>query len=437
MDDGIAADEITGDEPLIGELPKPAPTARFRLISFAPFRHPAYARLWSGAFVSNIGTWMEAIALGIYIQDKTGQAAWTGTVAAAAFLPIAFVSPLGGALADRFPRKLLLISTNLFQMALATLLTILFITGDPSPLTITFIALGNGVAAALGFPAFQALLPDLVPVEDLAGAIALSSAQYNLGRVVGPAIAGVVITLGGYAWAEGINALSFLAVVGVLLTLTLPRPAADARDERILASIIDGFRFVRREPGLRIDALAMCVNTFLAAPFIALVPAMAIEVLGSGKGSGTAVLITAQGIGAVAMAFSLGSLVDRFRPRRVLVVLMSTLPFALVAYAYAPTLAVSACTLVVVGALYLGALSSFTTIAQLRAPPKLRGRILAVYTVILGSLYPLGAVVQGKIADHIGLRATTAGAAVIMFSTLAATRLIRPGITAAIDSPVD
>lgn len=436
MEDEVAAGEVVADEPLIDELPAPKPSGPFRLISFAPFRHSAYARLWTGAFVSNIGTWMEAIALGIYIQEKTGQAAWTGTVAAAAFLPIAFVSPLGGALADRFPRKLLLISTNLFQTALATMLTVLFVIGDPSPLTITCIALGNGVAAALGFPAFQALLPDLVPVEDLPGAIALSSAQYNLGRVVGPAIAGVVITLGGYAWAEGANAISFLAVVAVLLTLTLPRPAADARDEKIIASIIDGFRYVRRDAGLRIDALAMCVNTFFAAPFIALVPAMAIEVLGTGRG-GTSVLITAQGIGAVAMAFSLGSLVERFRPRRVLLILMGALPFALVAYASAPNLAVSAVTLLVVGALYLGALSSFTTIAQLRAPPKLRGRILAVYTVILGSLYPLGSVVQGKVADHIGLRATTAGSAVLILLTLLATRLLRPGITAAIDVRVD
>ena len=121
------------------------------------------------------------------------------------------------------------------------------------------------------------MLPDLVPVEDLPGAIALSSAQYNLGRVVGPALAGIVIAVGGYAWAEGINAVSFLAVVAVLLVITLPPPAANARAEKIFRSIVDGFRFVRREPGLRITALAMCLNTFLAAPFIALVPTMAIK----------------------------------------------------------------------------------------------------------------------------------------------------------------
>ena len=136
--------------------------------------------------MSNIGTWMESIALGIYVTKHTKQAAWTGTVAAAAFLPIAFFSPIGGALADRYPRRLLMIATSLFQTALAALLTVLFVVGNPSAPTITLIALGNGVAAALGFPSFQAMLPDLVPVEDLPGAIALSSAQYNLGRVVGP-----------------------------------------------------------------------------------------------------------------------------------------------------------------------------------------------------------------------------------------------------------
>ena len=415
-------------EPIVG-----AP--RRKLISFAPLRHREYALLWTGAFVSNIGTWMESIALGIYVQDHTGQAAWTGTVAAAAFLPIAFFSPIGGALADRYPRRLLMIATSLLQTGLATLLTVLFVIGNPSAPIITLIALGNGVAAALGFPSFQAMLPDLVPVEDLPGAIALSSAQYNLGRVIGPAIAGVVITVGGYAWAEGANAVSFLAVVAVMLVITLPPPAAERR-ETFFRSIADGFRFVRGEPGLRITALAMCLNTFLAAPFIALVPTMALEVLHSGK-VGTAVLITAQGIGAVLMAFSLGTLVERHGKRRVLMTLMGALPIALVAYAGAPDLALAAVALFAVGLLYLGALSSFTTIAQLRVPPEIRGRVLAVFTVILGSLYPLGSIVQGKIADHIGLRGTTMGAAALMAIVMLATRALRPGITAAINAPVE
>jgi MFS family permease len=407
-----------------------------RFVSLAPMRHRAYARLWVSAFVSNIGTWMESIALGIYVVELTHQAAWAGAVAGAAFLPIAFFGPIGGALADRLPRKWLLLGTTLAQTGLAALLTILFATGSPSAPVVTLIALGNGIAAALGFPAFQALLPDLVPTEDLPGAIALSSAQFNLGRVVGPALAGIVISIGGYAWAEGANAASFLAVVAVLLTLTLPAPAAGARDQRLVRSIVDGFRFVRRETGLRVTAAAMCLNTLLAAPFIALVPAMARDVFHHAK-SGTAILVTAQGIGAVGIALSLGGLVERWGPRRVLLTMMSALPVALTAYAFAPNLALSALALLLVGGFYLGALSTFTTIAQLRAPAAIRGRVVSVFIVILGALYPLGAVIQGKIADSIGLRTTTAGAAVVMAAVMLVTRAVRPGVTKAISQPVE
>jgi MFS family permease len=410
-------------------------TVRRRFDALAPLRQPPYARLWTGAFVSNIGTWMETLALGIYVTKTTHEAAWTGTIAAAAFVPIAFFGPIGGALADRLPRKWLLMATTVVQTGLATLLAVLFAIGHPSPLVLTVIVFGNGVCAGLCFPAFQAILPDLVPVEDLPGAIALSSAQYNLGRVVGPAVAGIVISVGGYSAAEAVNAASFFAVIAVLFTLALPPPSAQARDQKFFHSIIEGFRFVRREPGLRVNAAAMCLNTFLAAPFIALVPAMAVNVLRSGA-AGTTVLITAQGIGAVTMALLLGSLVERFGPRRLLVSLIAALPLALTAYAYAPDLAVSAIALLVVGALYLGALSTFSTIAQLRAPASIRGRVLSVNTMILGALYPLGAVLQGKIADGIGLRLTTFGAGAIMAAVLMGGRLFRPGITAALDPPV-
>jgi MFS family permease len=403
--------------------------------ALAPFRHSAYARLWTGAFVSNIGTWMESVALGVYVEKLTGQAAWVGAVAAAAFVPIAIFGPVGGALADRFPRKALLLTTTLIQAALATLLTYLFATGEPSAPLVTAIAFGNGICAALGFPAFQAILPDLVPVEDLPGAVALSSAQYNLGRVVGPTLAGVVIALWGYAAAEGVNAASFFAVVAVLLTLTLPRPGEDARATKLLASIAEGFRFVRREPGLRVNVVAMCFNTFLAAPFIALVPSMAAE-LTSNTDVGTAVLVTAQGIGAVAMALSLGQLTAARGPRRVLVTMMGALPFALAIYAYAPNLALAALTILVVGALYLGALSTFTTVAQLRAPAAIRGRVVSVHTLILGALYPIGAIIQGKIADATNLRVTTFGAALTMGVVLLVVRAVRPGFTRPIDEPV-
>jgi MFS family permease len=402
--------------------------------SLAPLRHRSFALLWAGAFTSNVGTWMETVGVGILVTTTTNRAGWTGLVAAAAFVPSAFLGPVGGALADRLPRRRVLLATTTVQTALAATLTLLAATDTAQPGVVALIVFAAGCAMALGFPAYMAMLPDLVPRDDLPGAMALSSAQWNLGRVIGPALAGVVIGVGGYEWAFGLNALSFLAVIAVVVSLRLP-PPAPVREASILASIRAGGRFARTDPGLRVVIAYMALNSFLAAPFIALVPAVALKVFDNGD-FGTSLLVTAQGIGAVLMGLSLGPLFARFGSRRVLLGVLFGLPIALVAYAAAPSLAVGVVTIFAVGFLYLGALSSFTTIAQLRAPTELRGRVLSLLMVLLGTLYPLGSVVQGAVADRVGLRATTAGAAILMGAALLAARLLRPDVARALDEPV-
>lgn len=392
-----------------------------------------FAILWTGAFVSNIGTWMETVGVGILVTEATNESIWTGLVAAAGFAPLALLGPVGGALADRLPRKRLLLTTTAIQTALATTLAVLVATGNPGPGLVTLIVFAAGCVQSIGFPAYQAVLPDLVPHEDLVGAVALSSAQWNLGRVIGPALAGVMIAIGGYEWAFAFNAASFLAVILAVTQLKLPPPVA-RRAQSIRAEIREGLAYVRRDPGLRVVVAYMFVNTLLAAPFIALVPAMAKKVFDEGA-SGTAILVTAQGIGAVTMALSLAGLVVRFGNRRVMLMVLWGVPPALFAYALAPWLAVSAIAIFFVGLLYLGALSSFTSIAQLRAPAAVRGRVLSVLMVMLGSLYPIGAIAQGAIADEIGLRATTAGAAVLMLAVLLVARVLRPDFAEALAAP--
>jgi MFS family permease len=403
--------------------------------SFAPLRHRQFALLWAGAFTSNIGTWMETVGVGVYVTAATGQAGWTGLVAAAGFVPSAVLGPLGGALADRVPRHRLLLVTTAVQAGLAGFLTALVAVGSPHPGVVTLIVLASGCSNALGFPAYAALLPDLVPREDLPGAMALSSAQWNLGRVIGPALAGIVIGVGGYEWAFGVNTLSFFAVIAVLLVLHLPRPLP-TDDASIIDAIRTGARYVRGDAGMRVVVGYMALNSLLAAPFIALVPAVALKVFDSER-TGTAVLVTAQGVGAVLMGLSLGVLHARFGSRRVLLGVLWGLPAALCAYAFAPNLAFGAVAIFVVGFLYLGALSSFMTIAQLRAPTQLRGRVLSVLMVLLGTLYPLGSVLQGEIADVVGLRTTTAGAALLMAGALLVVRIARPAIADALETPAD
>ena len=400
---------------------------------FSPFRHRIFAAFWTGAFISNIGTWMETVGVGIYVTSATHRAGWTGLVAAAGFVPGAILGPIGGALADRLPRKTLLITTTSIQTALATLLAYLAATGSPSPGLVTLIVFGGGCAQAIGFPTYQSLLPDLVPQEDLVGAVALSSAQWNLGRVVGPALAAIVIGIGGYAWAFGINAVSFLAVIAAVMLLKLPPPRPH-HGQTIRSSIGQGVAYVRRDPGMRVVMGYMFINTFLAAPFIALIAFMSLRVLHEGKG-GTGILITAQGIGAVVMALSLGTLAARFGSRRVLLVVLWALPPALAVYAITPSLPLAAIALFFVGFIYLGALSSFMSIAQIRAPAEIRGRVVSLLAVVLGSLYPLGSVIQGAVADEIGLRETTLAAAGLMLLALIVMKIRNPRFADALDLP--
>ena len=403
-------------------------------VSFAPFRHRSFALFWTGAFLSNIGTWMETVALGYYVADVTHQASWNGVIAAASFVPIAFLAPLGGVLADRRSRKALLISTTLIQASLAALIAVLIALDAAPPGVVALVVLAGGCAGAIGFPAYQAIIPELVPPEDLVAAVGLGSAQFNLGRIIGPALAGLAIAIGGVPTALAVNAASFFAVVVVLLVITIPAPQGHSASTTIHRAIVDAIGYVRREPGLRVSMLTLCVVTFLAAPFIALIPAMAVNVL-DGDDVTTSVLVTAQGIGAVVAAVSLGGLAARFGVRRVLVGAVTGLPIALVAYAWSPSLVPMAIALTVVGAFYVTELTTVSTIAQLRSPDQLRGRVLSLNMMVLGTLYPIGALLQGRIADSVGLRATTAGSALLLLAIVVVVRVTRPRLAAPLDEP--
>ena len=237
-------------------------------------------------------------------------------------------------------------------------------------------------------------------------------------------LAGIVVELGGFEWAFAVNTVSFLAVMAAVAPLELP-PPAHVGGESIVGSIRSGLRFARREPGMRALMSYVAINSLLAAPFIALVPAVALKVFHN-EDVGTSALITAQGVGAVLVALSLGGLAARFGSRHVLLASLATLPVTLVLYGLAPNLELGVVAIFLVGAAYLGCLSSFTTLAQLRAPPEFRGRVMSSLMLLLGTLYPLGAVLQGWIADGIGLRATIVGTAVVLALALLAIRTLRP-----------
>jgi MFS family permease len=403
--------------------------------SLAPLRHRPFALLWTGAFASNIGTWMETVTVGILLEHTTHQATWSSLVLAAGFAPNGVLGPVGGALADRLSRRVLLLVTTGAQTALAGTLAALAAWGHPGPGVVTLIVFASGCANAIGFPSYQAILPDLVPVDDLAGAVALSSAQWNLGRVIGPAVAGVVIATGGYAWAFLINTVSFFGVILVLASLRLP-PPPHTEHTPLLRSIGDGVRVAWGDPGLRLVLILIGIASLLAAPFIALVPAVADKVFHDTK-FGTAALVTSQGLGAVAMALCLGTLHARFGSRRTLLGALGLLPVALLVYAAAPTLWVGVLAIAVVGFLYLGMLSSCTTITQLRAPAYARGRVLSLLMALLGLVYPIGALAQGALGDAVGIRVTIAGAALLFGAAVLGVRVLGRASLPGLDTGVE
>jgi MFS family permease len=407
------------------------------LASFRPLRSRNFALIWSAALVSNVGSWMQTVALGVLVYARTGQPAWTGLVAAAAFVPIGLLAPLGGALADRLDRRRWLIVTTLAEMTFAGLLAVLAATGHDPPGVLVILAFLGGASGAIGFPAYQAMVPDLVPAEDLLGAVSLSSAQFNLGRVVGPAFAGLALLSHDYGLVFAINAASFGAVVIALTMVRLPKPSRPAGDEGIVARIVAGTRIARAEPGCRAAIGLIAFVALSASPFIALVPAMS-AVLRRGGVSiqvGTAILVTAQGVGAVIGALLLPSLAERVGRRIMLQTSLFVLPVLLVVYGLAPSLWLSALAFLAVGAGYIAVLSGLNTVVQLRAPAEARGRVLSIYMMGLGIVYPIGAVLQGWIANHTGVRSVTIDGAIVLMFGLVGIAALRPTIFIAMGDP--
>jgi MFS family permease len=380
---------------------------------------------------------MQTVALGILVFARTGQPAWTGLVAAAGFLPIGLLAPLGGALADRLDRRRWLIVTTLAEMTFATILAVLAAVGHDPPGVLVLLSFLGGASGAIGFPAYQAMVPDLVPSGDLLGAVSLSSAQFNLGRVIGPALAGLALLSHDYGLVFGINAASFGAVVVALTLVRLPPPPTSPVTLGMASRIAAGARAAMAEPGCRAAIGLIAVVALLASPFIALVPAMSgvVHRQGVGVPVATALLVTAQGIGAVVGALALPSLAERVGRASMLRTALFVLPFLLVAYGLAPTLWVSAMALVGVGAGYIAVLSGLNTVVQLRAPVDARGRVLSIYMMGLGIVYPIGAVLQGSVANHVGVRTVTVIGAVLLLGVIGGIALVRAGVFAALGDP--
>ena len=358
------------------------------------------------SLVSSIGTWMQTVALGVYLTETTHNAQWLGLLTLAAWLPALVGSPLGGVVADRWNRQRWIQINNAVMALTASGLAWAALAHDLHPLLACGLAVVEGLSGSSSWAASQSLLRDLVDPGEVLSAVSLSSAQFNLGRIFGPMAAGVILSIGPSTLCFELNAASFIFVVLMFAFVrTAPRPPVRTK-VRVIKETVQGIRAAWRVPGCRNPIAGVGFVGFVISPFITLVPAMAIEVLHAGK-VGTSWLVTAQGVGAVLGAMLLPALAARTSRLLVLQISLVGLVLFEALYALAPTLWLSVVALVLMGATYVGTMTGLNTSVQLHAPEQERSRILALYTLSLSVFYPVGALIQSNIAHFWGVRQVT------------------------------
>jgi len=390
--------------------------------------------VWSSALVSNVGSWVQTVALGTLVTSTTHNAFWTALVLAAGFLPMGLLAPVGGVLADRFDRRRWLIVTTVAEASFAVVLAVVVgLHHDPNWVLVLLSFLG-GASGSIGFPAYQAMLPDLVRREDLLAAVSLSSAQWNMGRVMGPAIAGLILVAWSPAVAFSLNAISFGAVVIALLLVRLPHRERASTNERMWERLRSGARTAMGEPSCRSAIFLISIVALIGSPFIGLISAEAIDGLHQRTG-GPAVLTTAQGIGAVLGALCIAPLAKRFGQHFVVIGALFGFAVSLVLYGGSPKLAMAAVGIALVGGTYIGVLSGLNSLIQLRAPEEARGRVLSIFMMALGIIYPIGLIIEGMIGQAIGVPRLTALTGVTLLLVFGLLALFSPQIFRSLRAP--
>jgi MFS family permease len=370
---------------------------------FAVLRYPAFRYIWAGALVSNVGNWMEAVGQSWLVQQQTSSPFMVELLAASEFIPAALLLLAAGALADRYDRQKLLIFGQSVMMVFGAVLAVAAHAGWASPWVVIAIAFAEGAAWATVTPSWQALVPALVPREELPAAIALNSAQFNVARLLGPMLAGVLLSAASAAVVFDFNVVSFLGIVIVLVMVRAPRLQASAKPVHA-GGVRPALRWALREKGPRRLILGLVAFALCAAPVQGLLPTMADTELHVGA-HGYGLLLSSLGCGAVAGALTLSRMPKTY-PRHHLIPL-SMLGFSLCALVYGASRwpLLSAAALAVGGVFWVWSLASSSTAMQLLVPDELRGRAMSVLALATTGPLPIGHLVGGLVAHGFGIRA--------------------------------
>lgn len=390
-----------------------APAAAVPSGAFAALRNRDYRLFWSGALVSNVGSWMQTVAQGWLVLELTNSAFMLGLVGFAATVPMLVLLLVGGVYADRVDRRRLLIATMSAMMVFAAMLAILTWLETVTVVHVLILSLLSGSGLAMAAPAYQAFVHDLVGRRDLQNAIALNSAQFNLSRVIGPSLAGLAVASIGLAGCFGLNAVSYVAAIAALAMVRIPRRPAPT-SARVWRSLLDGVAYARQRPRVRALLLLTGLLSVLAMPYSTLLPIIARDVLGL-DASGLGYLYAVGGVGAVAGALAL-AFRGTFRRRGVYLlacVIAAGVGTAGLGLARSPV--VAAVTLVVISFAATSAIALMNTLLQELVDDSMRGRVLSMYGLAFMGTFPLGNLLAGSLAGLL-----SASTALLLTGTLLA-----------------
>jgi MFS family permease len=367
----------------------------------AALAHRNFRIVWFAALGSTIGTWMQQYAQSWLVYELTKSNFYLGIDSFLGQLPILLLMLIGGVIADRHDRRRLLTTSQYIQATAAFALATLVATHSVKVGYIFMLSFIAGCGQAFGGPAYQSLIPSLVPRRDLPSAIGLNSTQFNLSRVLGPALGGTVLATIGLAWCFALNGVSFFIVIFALAWLHLPKHTPAKSHKPIRTDLQVGLRYVRNHRLVLTLTVLVFISTFLAMPLITLMPSFATDVL---HGFGTpaarlSLLMACQGLGAITGALIVATLGQFKHMGAALLGVQTMLGLLLAAFAMSRMLPLSLVLLFVAGMFYMSTFSISFSLVQLTVPDELRGRIVSIYMVALRSGGPIGALAAGALAD--------------------------------------
>jgi MFS family permease len=400
--------------------------------------HRTFRLVYFGAFASNIGTWMQNVVLGALAYELSDHSPFfVGLVMFAQLGPLLVLSMVGGMLADTVDRKKLLIILTLEQAIGSVVLAVVVVHEDSTSLLALFlVTLAIGIGNALYAPTFSAILPILVPREDMGGAISLNSAQMNGSRVIGPAIGAFLYVQYGASWVFALNALSYAAIIVVLLRVPLPQPPPSRTQG--LHRLLEGVTYARRDPVVGRCILIIFSFSLLSLPFITQLPTIAGDNLGiSPRSVGYGLLYGAFGLGAVVGALSIGTVFATSSKAKLTRIGLLLFAAFLATFALLRSAPPAYAVIFVLGAVYFAVITSLSTVLQQDLDDSVRGKVMALWIMGFGGTVPIGGLLGGIISERVGITAVALGGAVVAVGLAAFAQLEREPVVDARVATVD